>query len=77
MPCTGTTSGEFPDRRQKNGQETQGFEFAGAFSRDAFRLCAKAQNDALRRVSLTLTSKRGAEKPPAGMFIIFTYSVSM
>ena len=72
MPCTGTTWGESPDRRQKNG--LKGFEIAEAFSRDAFRICAKAQNDALRSVSLTLTSKRGAENPPAGFIALLSQS---
>ena len=70
MPCTGTTSGETPDKRRTKWPKTQGFEFAEAFSRDAFFICCKAQNDALGSVSLTLTSKGGAENPPAGMYIM-------
>ena len=70
MPCTCTTSGETPDKRTKNGRKHRVLEFAEAFLRDTVLMCCKAQNDALRSVSLTLTSKGGVEQPPAGMFII-------
>ena len=71
MPCTGTTSGESPDRRRKNGQKLRvlnlPMRFRGTLFGYVVRHC-KAQNDALRSVTLTSTAKRGHEKPPAGLF---------
>ena len=76
IPCTGTTSGESRQTQQKLTENT-GFSicrsvFAGRFVLGGVWICCKAQNDALRSVSLTLTSKRRAEEPPAGMFMDVT-----